>query len=252
LVPVTVTEVPATPVVGLRSVGQSFICRTWNSERLEFAETLGWLREAVPDTESGQEVDEMHNLLKLWAIEAALTFHSTYHGRFGGKRCRDFAVERTLGAWNAATLDPRERLASWTRAFLSAFNGTHPQCPSERAAEILRRRFQSPPDLDMLAAEVGSSKSVLTRSFSKCYGITPGEYRTRVRLWWFTDAARESKRSCAELAAGAGYSSYHNLSDALRSHTHVTPGQLRSLSDARLLDVRAKLAICSEPSVNNQ
>lgn len=226
----------------LRSIGQSFICRTWNSERTEFAEALDWLCDAVPDAQSSQELDEMHSMLKLLAIEAARTSHSTYHTRFGGKRCRDFAVERTLDAWNAATLDPRGRLASWTAAFLSAFNGTHPPCPCERAAAILRSRFRTPPSVDALAAAVGCSKSVLTRSFRRCYGMTPGEYLTRVRLLWFTDAAG-SPRSCAELAADAGYRSYHNLSDALWRHTGLTPGQVRSLSDAQLLDVRAKLAV---------
>lgn len=227
----------------VRSIGQSFICRTWNSERTEFAEAFDWLCDAVPDAQSSQELDEMHSMLKLLAIEAARTFHSTYHSRFGGNRCRDFAVERTLDAWSAATLDPRGRLASWTMAFLSAFNGTHPPPPCERAAEILRRRFQSPPDLDRLAAEVGSSKSALIRAFKRCYGMPPGEYLTRVRLLWFTDAARGSSSSCGELAMDAGYSSYHNLSDALWSHTDLTPGQVRGLSEAEFLDVRAKLAV---------
>jgi AraC-like DNA-binding protein len=227
----------------LRSIGQSFICRMWSSERLEFAEALGWLRETVPDAESSQELDEMDTLLKLWAITAGRTFHSQYHGRFGGRACTNFSIDLTLGAWSAAVPDPRERLASWTRASLSAFNGTHPPCPCERAAEILRRRFQAPPDLDTLAAEVGSSKSALSRSFSKCYGMTPGEYLTRVRLLWFTDAVRASHRSCAELAARAGYSSYHNLSDALRALTGLAPGQVRSLTHEQLICVRAKLAI---------
>ena len=227
----------------LRSVGQSLICRTWNSERVEFAEALDWLRDAVPQGESSQELDAMNSLLKLWAIHAGRTFHWQYDRRFAGTACKGFSVDLTLDAWNVGATDPRDRLASWTRAFLAAFNRTHPPCPCERAAEILRRRFQSPLHLETLAAEIGCSKSVLTRSFSKCYGMTPGEYLTRVRLLWFTDAARASSQSCAELAAYAGYSSYHNLSDALRSHTDVTPGQLKSLSDAQLLDVRAKLAV---------
>jgi hypothetical protein len=119
-------------------VRQSFVGRTWDAERLEFAEALCWLRKAVPEAESSQERDEMNSLLKLWAIEAARTFHATYHRRFGGKRCKEFSVDLTLGAWNGATLDPCGRLASWTTAFLSAFNGTHPPCPCERAAAILR------------------------------------------------------------------------------------------------------------------
>jgi transcriptional regulator GlxA family with amidase domain len=65
----------------------------------------------------------------------------------------------------------------------------------------------------------------------------------QVRLFWFTDTARESKRSCAELAAEAGYSSYHNLSDALWRHTGLTPGQVRSSSNAQLLDLRVALGI---------
>jgi AraC-like DNA-binding protein len=186
----------------------------------------------------------MNSLLKLWAIEAARTFHATYHRRFGGKRCREFSVDLTLDAWNATTLDPCGRLASWTTAFLSGFNGAHPPCPCERTAEILRRRFQAPPDLDALAAEVGSSKSALTRAFKKYYGMTPGEYLTRVRLLWFTDAARGSNRSCTELAADAGWSSYHNFSDPLWSFTGLTPGQVRSLTDGQLVALRAKLAVC--------
>jgi AraC-like DNA-binding protein len=224
-------------------VRQSFVGRTWDAERLEFAEALCWLRKAVPEAESSQERDEMNSLLKLWAIEAARTFHATYHRRFGGKRCKEFSVDLTLGAWNGATLDPCGRLASWTTAFLSAFNGTHPPCPCERAAAILRARFRTPPSVDALAAEVRCSKSVLTRRFPKCYRMTLGDYLTRARMLWFTDAAPGSDRSCAELAADAGYSSYHNFSDALWRHTGLTPGQVRSLSEAQLPDVRATLAI---------
>lgn len=227
----------------VRSVGQSFMCRTSDAERLEFAEALAWLREAVPDAASSQELDEMNTLLKLWAITAGRTFHAEYHGRFRVRRCTDFSVDLTLGAWNAGQMDPRDRLASWTREFLSAFNSVHPPCPCERAAEVLRRRFRSPLHLETLAAEIGCSKSVLTRSFRTCYGMTPGEYLTRVRLLRFFDAARASNRSCAELAADAGYSSYHNLSDSLWSLTRVTPARVRSLSDEQLVDLRAKLDI---------
>jgi AraC-like DNA-binding protein len=148
-------------------------------------------------------------------------------------------IEAGLEGWISNSPDPRKAFESWTRAFLWAFDATHPIHPSERAATILRTRFRNPPDLDGLAREVGASKSALTRSFREQYGMSCGEYLTRFRLAWFTTALRGPGSRASQLAEEAGYSRYHNLCDALRRRTGLTPHEIRGLTDDEFLNLQS-------------
>jgi AraC-like DNA-binding protein len=115
----------------------------------------------------------------------------------------------------------------------------------QRFSEIASR---ARPSLDTLAIESGSSKSGLTRGFKKRYGISCGEYRIRQSLRWFVDEVRNPGSNAGQLAEQSGYSRYHNLVDALRQRTALTPREVRELSesDARdLVDEKLPLsALC--------
>jgi AraC-like DNA-binding protein len=100
-------------------------------------------------------------------------------------------------------------------------------------------------DLDALAGEVGASRSMLTRRFRRQYGISCFEYLTRVRLRWFVNEVREPGANAGRLAQQAGYQRYHNLLDALRRRTGLTPREARRLPHheaCALLDGQLALA----------
>lgn len=227
----------------VRSACQGFVGRSWGTDRTKFEHALRWLAETVPAAEISQEHEALDNLLKLSAINAAARFHREYHEQFNRKACRGFSLESTLSVWAGGAANPRDRFDRWRGAFVSAFDTAHPWLPCERAAAILRRRFRTPPRLEELAAESASSRSALAREFKRHYGMRIGEHTTRLKLSWFVEAVRSSSRSCTELGLEAGYRSYHNLSGALERRTGLTPGQLRTLDAAGLLDVRKKLAL---------
>ena len=146
--------------------------------------------------------------------------------------------------WADSHDDPRVTLERWIAAFLRLLEDTHPSSPAERAAPILRACFASPPDLDTLARECGSSRRALTLDFMRRYGMSSSEYLTRVRLRWFIEEVRMPGSNSGRLAEAAGYRSYHNLSDALRSRTGCSPTAIRGLSHnevRELLDGRLAL-----------
>ena len=232
-----------------------------DAERMEFEQALRWLPAAVPDPDSLQEIDELNTLLRMCAVNAGTAFHRNYHRRetehglgsrnlLSRQHCQG-GIEAALTAWTPNAADSRDAFEPWTRTFLCAFDATHPIDPAESAAAILRMEFRTPPPLDALARRVGSSRSNLTRRFHHRYGISCGEYTTRVRLAWFASAVRESGVSACQLAEEAGYSRYHNLCDALRARTGLTAHEIRGLSSDEFLELRTeKLAL--ESTHNSQ
>jgi AraC-like DNA-binding protein len=233
---------------------------TMDAERPEFQDAVQWLPGAVPEPDSLQEADELNMLLRICAVNAATTFHRNYHrreaqhGSASNKRslrrqCQSGPIEAAMAAWKPNAQDQRTAFEAWAHAFLCAFDATHPLDVVAQAAAILRAEFRNPPELDLLARRVGCSRSNLTLRFHQRYGISCGEYVTRVRLAWFVSAVRESGSSACHLAEQAGYSRYHNLCAALRSRTGLTAHEIRDLSSDEFLELRtAKLALESTPN----
>jgi AraC-like DNA-binding protein len=233
------TEFPVRPewMYQVRSACQLLQCRVWQADRPQFEDALGWLSEAVPSAISPQETEALKDFLKIGAVEAARVFHRAYHEQHACQACVASPVEAVLHVWAGHHADPRVLFKRWTEAFLSAFDATHPLSPTERAAAILRVRFRNPPALNALAIETGSCRSGLTRGFRQRYGISCGEYVTRVRLRWFIDEVRKPSPNAGRLAEEAGYNRYHNLLDALRRTTGLTPGEVRQLVDNDVRDL---------------
>ena len=246
----------------LRSVCQSFACLTMEAERPEFEDAVQWLPGAIPEPDSLQEADELKMLLRICAVNAATTFHRNYHRREAQhgspssrrslrRQCQSGPIEAAMAAWKPNVQDQRTAFEAWAKAFLYAFDATHPLDVVARTAAILRAEFRNPPDLDTLAHRVGSSRSNLTRTFHQRYGISCGEYVTRVRLAWFASALRESESSACHLAEEAGYSRYHNLCAALRSRTGLTAHQIRELSSEEFFQLQT-VAFALESTSNSQ
>jgi AraC-like DNA-binding protein len=224
----------------VRSTCQSFQCMAALSDRSEFGAALSWLGTEVPAPGSIQECDALKDRLMLCGIEAGTTFHQNFHKRVPGESCRESPVETTLSDWSSSDADLRRTYSRWAERYLAAFDSTHTIPAVERAAEILRRRFADAPDLDSLAQEVGAGRSTLTQRFREHYGMSCGEYLMRVKLREFVNRLRDSDASASQVAVQAGFSRYHNLTEALRLRTGRTPGDVRrlTLDDAReLVDV---------------
>jgi len=219
----------------VRSTCQTFYCKVTQADRYEFESALEWLGRTVPPSHSPQELDALVDRLKICTIEAAAHFHQAYHRQGPAKPCSWSAIEATISVWNSRESDARLTLRRWTDVFLSGFDMAHPPSPAEKAAGILRTSFCNSCALDDLALQTATSRSALARGFRRQYGFSRGEYLTRVRLRWFIAQIRGTDRNATCLAREAGYESYHNLVDALRLRTGLTPTEVRRL-DRALVD----------------
>jgi AraC-like DNA-binding protein len=147
-------------------------------------------------------------------------------------------------------VDPRDLLRRWTSAFLSEFDRAHPWPAARQVAAILRKRFAKPPSPGDLARLVGKSRSGLTRAFREEYGMSMGEYVTRVRLRRAVDQLRLPASNAKEIAAQVGYRSRTSFYEALKKYTGLRPYDIRLLSERdveRLLDS----ALCIRPKTFN-
>jgi AraC-like DNA-binding protein len=240
-------EFPVRPewMYEVRSACQAFECLVFQADRPQFEVALRRLCETTPAARTLQEADALKDRLKICTFDAGTAFHQEYHRHPPRRLCLGSAVEAALRAWCRHDDDPRVTLSHWTTVFLSTFDATHPSTPAERAAAVLRARFTSPPDLDTLALETGCFRSGLTRGFKQRYGISSREYLTRYRLRWFIEAVRKPGSNAGRLAEEAGYGSYHNLVDALRQRTSLTPREVCRLTDDEARELGdTKLALC--------
>lgn len=236
----------------VRSTRQVFHCKVIDADRFDFERAVLWLCETAPPPHTLQEADILTDQLKLSAFEASLTFHEYHHRRSRRAECRGSLIESSYRMWRRDDNDPRRAFRSWMTSFLRALDATHPPAGVERAAATLREHFQAPLKLDALAAEIGMSRSALTRAFREEYGMTCGEYLTRVRLRWFVEQARDPHSRAGQLASDAGYASYHNLSDALIRRTGFKPSAVRNLSDDQTVELlRRPLSLLRLQSIAN-
>jgi len=229
----------------VRSACQQFGCRIYQADRSQFELAVDDLPRTLAAADTLQEAVALRDLLALCSARNGTTFHQDYHRRRPDVPCTASPVEATLHVWSLHHDDPRVTWARWGSAFLSAFDATHPSSPGERAAAILRARFQDPPNLTELAELVGTSKTVLTSDFGRRTGMSPGEYLTRFRLRRFVDEMRKPGVNAGRLAEHVGYASYHNLLDAFRERTGFKPSAVRGLSDndvRELVDVGLALS----------
>lgn len=227
----------------LRSVCQSFYCTCMNTDRAEFNGAIVWLADAAPPPETLQESEVLKDRLKLCAFETGTVFHQDFHRRTGRRSCQGSPVEAALSVWACHEFDARRTLRTWARVFFERFDAAHTVSAAERAAGILRERVADPPGLDSLALAVGASRSALTQDFRRRYGISCGEYLTRLRLRQFVTTMLDSTAQAGQLAEQAGFRRYQGLYEALRRRTGVRPSEVRSLTLDQLRELLDRLAL---------
>jgi hypothetical protein len=161
---------------------QEFLLRSDDAAREEFEHALRQLSRNVPAPASLVEREWLRALLAHSVGREAARFHGRYHDSASDPQCGWSPVERLMAVWDEREVDPRDLLQRWIDAFVREFDVRHAPPASQRAAAILRQSFSAPPSLTQLARLAGSSRSGLTRAFRADYGMSIGQYLTRVRL----------------------------------------------------------------------
>ena len=115
------------------------------------------------------------------------------------------------------------------------------RAPATRAStrgEILRRvlrgrdRLDSSWDesltLDDIAASAGMSPHHFHRSFRRIFGMTPLEYRTRIRIEAARQRLEEGDEPVQDICVAVGFESVTSFTHLFRAHCGVAPGRYRA------------------------
>ena len=94
------------------------------------------------------------------------------------------------------------------------------------AAELIRERCTEALKLEDICAATGLSASYLTRSFRRCYGMTPHAYLINSRVQ-FAQARLRRGGQIAEVALAAGFADQAHLQRTFKQLLAATPGQYR-------------------------
>lgn len=81
--------------------------------------------------------------------------------------------------------------------------------------------------LDSLAAKFSLSKYHLQRSFKRCFGQTPADYLTAVRMANAKRLLRTTDRPINEVAAAVGFETASHFISAFRKREEITPQKYR-------------------------
>jgi AraC-like DNA-binding protein len=96
-----------------------------------------------------------------------------------------------------------------------------------RARDLADRQYDSPLDLDALAAAAHVSKYHFARCFTEAYGETPMRYLTRRRIERAQDLLRSANLTVTEVCMLVGFSSLGSFSSRFRELVGETPTQYR-------------------------
>lgn len=132
------------------------------------------------------------------------------------------------------------RLLAFTRAFLDVIaallaassgvatrTGPRTADPVARAIAHLRDHPDDRSPIETLAGRAGLGRSRFGERFLAATGMTPREYRDRLRLARAQRLLAESRRSITAIAYEVGFSSSQNFATAFRRLTGCSPGDWR-------------------------
>lgn len=97
-----------------------------------------------------------------------------------------------------------------------------------RALALMHRAPATPWTIEMLAREIGISRSVLAERFRHYLNEPPMSYLTRWRLLLAARMLKSSNRGVAEIAAEVGYESEPAFNRAFKRQFNVPPARFRS------------------------
>ena len=200
-----------------------------------FRRLFGQLAERLPAALNVGERLFLRDRLRSFAEAGGRHFHECFHRRTGA--CRNaWTGAEAMAAWtnSCPSIDPRGILREWSRVYTATFDRAHQWPPAIRAAAILRADFRRPLDLDELSDALACSRSVLTRTFRHAFGLSLGEFQTRLRTEEAMKLLSETTWSVDAIARMVGYQSSSNLYIAIKRLTGQTPVAWRAANRAPL------------------
>ncbi len=99
--------------------------------------------------------------------------------------------------------------------------------PAARLKQQLETTPGEPFRLGTYAAGLGVAPAVLIRQFRRAYGLTPIEYRLKLRLAEAERLLAYSELSIKEIAALLGFSDQYYFSNCFRHHFRISPSSFR-------------------------
>jgi AraC-like DNA-binding protein len=223
------TSVDAEWMFHLATACQELVNRTLTADRADFGEALRMFERELPPEGTSLETLFLRDRVMVTAVLAGHRFHRRFH-QVVRAPCRRSPVDETIDEWvGNGEMTVRAMLHAWTGAYLEVFDSSHSWPPAVRAAALLRCQFDEPLDLNRVSLHVASARSALIRLFPATYGITMGQYLTRVRLREAIVRLRSPFATVEGVASEVGYKSAKNFYRALRNLTGLTPDGARQL-----------------------
>lgn len=104
----------------------------------------------------------------------------------------------------------------------------HHVAPVLPALRHIQDRFAQTLSNEMLAQLCGMSEDYFIRRFRECVGQTPSQYTLHYRLNMAMQRLQFTQDSVEQIAYETGFCHRSHLTNALRTHSHLTPIQYRS------------------------
>jgi AraC family transcriptional regulator len=96
------------------------------------------------------------------------------------------------------------------------------------AKDYIHSNYQSPIELDEVCREIGMSKFHFLRVFKACYGISPYQFLSDVRMEKARAMLQHTNASIADIGANLGYEFSNSFIKAFRKTYQVAPLQYRN------------------------
>ena len=173
----------------------------------------------------------LNQQLVLLLERLGVTLHDHFHQRFVPSRCDESDAALYRRWWPVPGVEAVQLLGRWRRAYGTWFFGAHSLPPALKAKRIIQEQYASALTLPRLAQASGASRSTLVEQFRTSFGVTPTEYRTRVRLRQALRRLRDLHVTVDDVARAVGYTTPARFRAQLRRHTDVAPGRIRQLSE---------------------
>ena len=190
-------------------------------------------------------VGKWHNLwVHFWGANADAYYHAFLQANQGSPVCHfpdrtDSAalIRQLLDFYDKGSSDPTTDLEAAARLAALLANCIHaaahqdsvPNAPRvlTEIREYLDTAYGEHINLDSLAAKFSLSKYHLQRSFKRCFGQTPADYLTAVRMANAKRLLRTTDRSINDVAASVGFETASHFISAFRKREEITPQKYR-------------------------
>lgn len=97
----------------------------------------------------------------------------------------------------------------------------------EKGRQWLNQNFSSPCSLSEMCEKLHVTLPHFSRQFHACYGITPHNYLTKLRLEHAMSLLLNTSLSIREIAQQSGFTESNYFTKVFRKYTHMTPGDFR-------------------------